>query len=112
MSESVDLHGYSPNTVVGLVATIICQAWEMGTDELTLIHGHALFRGTPRPFAKTNTGRLGLTVRSELRNNRELRQWIYAKINVSDPGVTTVRLKPNPSPSRADFDEFPEKDFG
>lgn len=109
----VDLHGYHPSTIneKDLIATLVREAWEMGKSELRFIHGHGLNRHNPRPFANTNTGSLGLTVRGILRNDRGLRQWIYAKLDVSDFGTTTVRLKPNPSPNRSDFDELPDSDF-
>ena len=109
----VDLHGYRPSTIneTDLIATLVREAWEMGKSELRLIHGHGLNRDNPRPFANTNTGFLGLTVRGSLRNDRALRQWIYAKLDVSDFGATTVRLKRNPSPIRSDFSDLPDSDF-
>src|SRR5689334_12835967 len=108
---SIDLHGYHPNTVHDLVLKLVRQSHEMGLIRLTLIHGHALNRPISRPFANTNTGYLGLTVRSILRNESSLRQWMYAKIDVSDPGVTKITLKPNPEPSRTDFEPLPDRDF-
>lgn len=111
----VDLHGYHPATVreAGLLAKIIKQAWEMGKEELVIIHGHGMSRGNPRPFANTNTGYLGLSVRRALRNTPELRRWMFAKIDVSHDGSTTIRIKPNPRPTRTEVDEsiFPELDF-
>lgn len=85
----------------------------MGARELAIIHGHGLWRGLRRPFANTNTGVLGLAVRSELRHNKDLRKWIFAHVNVSDPGVTYVRIRENPTPSRNEFDgsQFPERDY-
>lgn len=116
-SESVlevDLHGYHPRTVdeSGLLAKIIKQAWEMGALELVIIHGHGMWRATRRPFANTNTGFLGLSVRSYLRNAGP-RGWMFAKIDVHHDGSTTVKIKPNPNPTRADVDWsiFPEPDF-
>lgn len=37
----IDLHGYHPAEIVfnGTLAKIFQQAWEMGEDKLTLIHG-------------------------------------------------------------------------
>jgi Smr domain len=105
----VDLHGYHPNTVLGeeLVESLVRQAWEMGKPALRLIHG----LGSSSQFANTNTGYLGLTVRSCLRNDPDLRQWMYAKIDVSRSGATTVRLRSNPSPTRTDLDSLPDLDF-
>ena len=108
-----DLHRYHPRTVqeAGLVEHLVQQAWEMGESALTLIHGHGLERPTPRPFANTNTGFLGLTVRHVLRHGRTLRQWMYAKFDVSHPGTTSIRLKPNPAPTRTEFEGLPGTDF-
>ena len=78
--RDMDLHGYHPHTIerTGLIASLVQQSWEMGLSSLELIHGHALGRpGTPRPFANTNTGWLGLTVGHILRSDRTLRQWMY-----------------------------------
>jgi hypothetical protein len=71
-------------------------------------------RGNPAPFANTNTGWLGLTVRGILRRDKDLRKWAYAKIDVTAPGYTVVRLKPNPNPTREKIDSeiFPKRDFG
>ena len=43
----IDLHGYHPGEIVfnGVLGNILQQAWEMGADELTLIHGHGRNRG-------------------------------------------------------------------
>lgn len=41
MITEVDLHGYYPGDIQnGLLTRIVQQAWEMGADELVLIHGH------------------------------------------------------------------------
>jgi hypothetical protein len=111
---TIDLHGYHPSTIEGggILSNVLQQAWEMGRQRVVFIHGHGLKHGSPRPFANTNTGWLGLTVRTVLRSNVELRKWAYAKIDVSRAGATTMRVKPNPSPSRLVFDGafFPELD--
>lgn len=110
-----DLHGYDPRTIAesGILQSVVQQAWEMGEQEVVFVHGHALWRGTPRPFANTNTGRLGLAVRGVLRRERELRRWMYAKLDASWPGTTTVWLKRNPAPTRSkfDFSVLPDLDF-
>jgi DNA-nicking Smr family endonuclease len=113
VAKDIDLHGYHPRSIQGgpIVEDLVRQSWEMGLSELTLIHGHGMNRGSPRPFANTNTGYLGLTVRHILRYDRSLRQWMYAKFDVSDRGATTIRLRPNPAPSRTEFDALPESDF-
>jgi hypothetical protein len=36
---------------------------------------------------------------------------MYAKIDVSDAGATTIKLRPNREPRRIDFDPLPERDF-
>jgi len=100
-----DLHGYYPVDIdAGLLNRIVQQAWEMGAGELVLIHGHGRNRGIRPGFVNTNTGFLGLTVRRTLKND-ELRRWIYhSTVYRGDPGSTSVRLKPNPTPSRAAFE--------
>ena len=102
-TAEVDLHGYYPGDVEnGLLTRIAQQAWEMGADELVLIHGHGHNRGISVGFVNTNTGFLGLTVRRTLKSDPALRQWIYhSTINRGDSGLTTVRLKPNAAPSRS-----------
>jgi hypothetical protein len=111
----IDLHGYYPRTVQDsdLIAKLVEQAWQAGAAEVRFIHGHGRSRGNPRPFANTNTGLLGLTVRSRLRNGADLRRWIYTRIDVSHRGSTVVRLRPNPSPTRKEIDRnvFPDLDF-
>ncbi len=107
---TIDLHSYHPRDLEeqGIVGQIVQQAWEMGVLELTLVHGHGKSRGFGRPFANTNTGYLGLTVRGILRNDETLRQWMYAKIDVSHNGSTRIRVRPNSQPSRSDFDPLPD----
>ena len=104
--KEVDLHGYHPSDIYSdLLSKIVQQAWEMGTGQLVLIHGHGRNRGISVGFVNTNTGYLGLTVRSTLKNDDTLRQWIFpSTIDRGNSGSTIVRLKPNPSPSRTAFD--------
>jgi hypothetical protein len=111
--SEVDLHGFHPGTLTStdLVEGLVRQAWKMGLTELVIIHGHAWHRASPRPFANTNTGYLGVTLRRILRSGGDLRRYMYTRIDVSDPGTTRVRLKPNPAPTRDDFDALPEPDF-
>jgi hypothetical protein len=101
-----DLHGYYPGDIYdGLLTRIVQQTWEMGAKELVLIHGHGRNRGITPGFVNTNTGALGLAVRRTLFRGTALRQWIYhSTINRGDAGSTSVRLKPNPAPSRAAFE--------
>jgi hypothetical protein len=100
-----DLHGYYPADIYdGLLNRIVQQAWEMGAGELVLIHGHGRNRGITPGFVNTNTGFLGLTVRRTLKSD-DLRRWIYpSTMYRGDAGSTSVRLKPNPAPSRTAFE--------
>jgi hypothetical protein len=98
----VDWHGFHPTNVIGnsLVQKIVLQAWEMGVTSLRIIHGHGRNRGRV-PFVNTNTGFLGLTVRKELCCDLSLRPFIkISTLNRSHNGLTTIDLKPNPTPSR------------
>lgn len=112
--REIDLHGYHPYTVEPLVVGLVRQAWEMGAPSLRVIHGWGKHRNDffgPQ-FVHTNTGFLGLTVRHAFRSKMPtLRRWMYVKFETSDPGVTTVRLRPNPSPTRTDFAALPQLDF-
>jgi len=101
-----DLHGYYPGDIYnGLLSRIVQQAWEMGAMKLALIHGHGRNRGITPGFVNTNTGFLGLAVRRALLCDKALRQWIYhSTIYRGDAGWTSVRLKPNPAPSRKTFE--------
>lgn len=102
-----DLHGYDPINISQscLLEEIVEQAWQTGAKSLDLIHGHGRKRVLRRPFANTNTGFLGLAVRGELRHSTNLRRWIKSStLNCKDPGVTSVRLKPNPAPTRTAID--------
>ena len=103
----IDLHGYRLSEIgrKGLLIKIVQQCWEMGETELRLVHGHGRARGKSPGFVNTNTGVLGLTIRSILRNKRKLRQWIkYTTLDCRQWGMTKVKLKPNPAPSRASLD--------
>ena len=103
----IDLHGYHPANIVwnGVLAKLLEQAWEMGEDRLILIHGHGRNRGITPGFVNTNTGFFGLNIRRALRHDKELRRWIrYTTLDCSNPGLTTVFLKPNPSPNRTFLD--------
>lgn len=106
----IDFHGYHPSQIIntGLLAEIIKQAWEMGERRLTFIHGHGRNRGINPGFVNTNTGHFGLRVRDELRHNEALRVWIFhTTLDCSEWGSTSVKLKPNPSPSRETMDCWP-----
>jgi hypothetical protein len=127
----IDLHNYRPKDLNlngysayqrkkfngdGL-ARIIQQAWETGAEKLCLVHGHGRSRGKSPGFYNTKTGRFGLAVRRQLRDNVLLRQWIkYTTLDCRDWGATTVKLKANPAPSRSELDwsilpvpSFPER---
>src|SRR6266852_7511829 len=94
----IDLHGYDPRQIVetDTLAKIVQQAWEMGEPYLRLIHGHGRMRGISPGFVNTNTGFFGLQIRRALRHDRELRRWAcYTTLDCSNPGLTSVFLKPN-----------------
>ena len=112
----MDLHGYHPSEIVqtDVLKKIIQQTWEMGENYVTLIHGHGRNRGISPGFVNTNTGYFGLEIRRALRHDKELRQWIrYTTLDCSDMGVTRVKLKPNPAPTRSELDHelLPEKSW-
>jgi hypothetical protein len=103
----IDLHGYHPSEIVfnGALGKIVQQTWEMGENELTLIHGHGRNRGITPGFVNTNTGYFGLCSRQALRHDQALRRWIkYTTLNCREMGSTTIRLKANPNPTRKQFD--------
>jgi hypothetical protein len=113
----MDLHGYHPSEIVqtDVLKKIIQQTWEMGENYLTLIHGHGRNRGISPGFFNTNTGYFGLEIRRALRHDKELRQWIrYTTLDCSHMGVTRVKLKPNPAPTRSELDHdlLPEMKAG
>ncbi|HTV38383.1 MAG TPA: hypothetical protein VMF12_18285 [Xanthobacteraceae bacterium] len=105
-TAKIDLHGYHPSAFIGApMAAIIEQAWEMGADRVRFVHGHARGRGISPGFFNTKTGYFGLRIRRELRHNRSLRRWIkYTTLQCSGWGVTTVKLKANPNPTRRELD--------
>jgi hypothetical protein len=110
----IDFHGYHPDDIVhsGVLDKMVQQAWEMGVTSLCLIHGHGRGRGISPGFVNTNTGYFGLTIRRALRHSDELRQWIKVSTLVcSDPGATTINLKRNIAPTRAELDPdlFPDR---
>ena len=113
----MDLHGDHPSEIVqtDVLKKIIQQTWEMGENYVTLIHGHGRNRGISPGFVNTNTGYFGLEIRRALRHDKELRQWIrYTTLDCSLMGVTRVKLKPNPAPTRSelDYELLPEKKGG
>jgi hypothetical protein len=104
---TIDLHGFYPAAIVrsGVLNRVVQQSWEMGEPFLYLIHGHGRNRGITLGFVNTNTGHLGLQIRDALRRDKSLRTWIYhMTLNCGEMGVTWVRLKPNPDPSRSALD--------
>ena len=116
---AVDLHGYYPIDITGYpyatkgspLSRIIEQASEMGAGRIRFIHGHGRGRGLSPGFVNTNTGYFGLQIRRELRYDGGLRRWIkHSTLDCSDDGSTVVKQR-NPSPTRTDFDVFPEKQF-
>jgi DNA-nicking Smr family endonuclease len=64
----MDLHGYHPSEIVqtDVLKKIIQQTWEMGENDVKLIHGHGRNRGISPGFVNTNTGYLGLENSSRL----------------------------------------------
>ena len=106
----VDLHGYHPSQIVrsGWLQAFVQQVWEMGEARLTLIHGHGRNRGVSPGFVNTNTGYFGLCIRRALRHDKSLREWIFpTTLDCGQMGCTSVRLKPNPSPTRRVIDCWP-----
>jgi hypothetical protein len=104
---TIDLHGYHPAEIVrsGVLAKVIQQSWEMGEPYLYVIHGHGRNRGITPGFVNTNTGYFGLQIRQALRHDKDLRKWIHhTTLDCGDMGVTRVRLKRNPAPSRSALD--------
>jgi hypothetical protein len=111
----IDLHGYRPSEIMrnGLLIKIAQQCWEMGEAELRLVHGHGRARGKSPGFVNTKTGVFGLAILGFLRRNRQVRQWIkYTTLDCRSWGMTKVKLKANPAPSRKslDADLFPRRD--
>jgi hypothetical protein len=103
----IDLHGYHPAEIVfnGVLGEILRQTWEMGEIELTLIHGHGRNRGITPGFVNTNTGYFGLCIRRALRHDGSYRRWIkHTTLDCRQMGSTSIRLKPNPNPTRKQLD--------
>jgi hypothetical protein len=106
----LDLHGYHPADIVfnDALDEIVRQAWESGCNSLTLIHGHGRNRGITPGFVNTNTGFFGLCVRRALRAD-VFRQWTFrTTLYRGHDGSTSIRLKPNPSPTRTQIDSLEE----
>jgi hypothetical protein len=106
----VDLHGFHPSQIIktGFLHKLIHQCWEMCEVSLTLIHGHGRDRGISPGFVNTNTGYFGLCIRRALRQDESLCEWIsHTTLNCGQMGCTSVRLKPNPSPTREMVDCWP-----
>ena len=111
----IDLHGYHPADIVfnGVLNKLVKQAWETGAHNLRLIHGHGRNRGISPGFVNTNTGYFGLTIRRALRHDESLRRWMFhTSLDCSDMGCTSVRLKPNSSPTRKKIVCLPKKARG
>ena len=109
----VDLHGFHPSQIInnGWLYKLVQQTWEMGESRLTLIHGHGRNRGISPGFVNTNTGYFGLCIRRALRHDESLRQWILRTTrDCRQMGCTSVRLRPNPSPTRDAVDCWPRQD--
>jgi hypothetical protein len=106
----VDLHGFHPSQIVrsGWLHKLVRQSWEMGEQSLTLIHGHGRNRGISPGFVNTNTGYFGLCIRRALRHDEGFREWIFrSTLDCRQMGCTSVRLKPNPNPTRESVDCWP-----
>jgi hypothetical protein len=109
----VDLHGFHPSQIInsGWFYRLVQQTWEMGESRLTLIHGHGRNRGISPGFVNTNTGYFGLCIRRALRHDDTFRQWIlHTTLDCGQMGCTSVRLKANPSPTRAEIDCWPPEE--
>jgi hypothetical protein len=107
VNMQIDLLGYHPAEIVwsGVLAKIVEQTWEMGERKLILIHRHGRNRGITPGFVNTNTVFFGLQIRSALRHDKDLRRWIHhTTLDCSNPGLTSVSLKPNRSPIRKSLD--------
>jgi len=108
----IDLHGYHPDKIVenGILNKLVQQVWELGECTLRLIHGHGRNRGISPGFVNTNTGYFGLSIRRALRHEGALRQWIFSStLDCGNSGSTSVRLKPNPAPTREEINCLPER---
>jgi hypothetical protein len=102
----IDLHGYDPSEID--VPDLLRQAWETGALEVTIVHGHGRHRGLSPGFVNTNTGRFGLRVRWAIRSSN-LKPWAkISTLDCSQAGSTTIKLRPNPNPTRTVID-LPER---
>jgi Smr domain len=98
----VDLHGWHPRDICGLpLIQIVEQAWRSGANRLSIIHGHGWHRGG---CVFDGTGYLGSKVRRYLRRDDRIRRFVkHGSLDCSNPGVTSVNLKPNPRPRDSSF---------
>jgi hypothetical protein len=111
-----DLHGFRVMEITdtGVIGDIVRQCWELGETEVEFNHGHGRNRGISPGFVNTNTGCLGVAIRSELRNSSNLRQFIkISTLKCDVAGWTSIKLKPNPNPTRTALDPnlVPEPEF-
>ena len=105
----IDLHGYHPDSID--VANLLEQAWKTGAAQVTFIHGHGRNRGLSPGFINTNTGYFGICIRRVIRGNAALKQWVkISTLDCKQNGATTVKLKPNPTPTRTTID-LPERTY-
>jgi hypothetical protein len=110
MTLKIDLHGYHPSEID--IPGLLQQAWETGAPAVRLVHGHGRHRGLPRGFYNTNTGYFGRCVRVAIRPNAALKPWVKTStLDCGEWGSTTVKLKPNPNPTRTQI-ELPKKTDG
>lgn len=98
---TLDLHGYRVREAVSVADQVVRDAWEAGYDSVKLIHG--------APDVKTRDqadagGRGGIKV--ELRDRLARGDW-SAHVQPDQPeghrvedGAVTVKLRPNPTPSK------------
>jgi len=99
----IDLHGHHPREVD--LETLLKQVWETGVDDVVLVHGHGRGRGRSVGFLNTKTGYFGLCVRATIRGNPRLKPWVkISTLDCRSWGSTTVKLKPNPKPTRSEID--------
>jgi hypothetical protein len=102
----IDLHGYHPNDID--IAALLKQAWETGASEVRLVHGHGRARGRSVGFINTKTGYFGLRVRRAIRGNSVLKPWVkISTLDCHEWGATSVKLKPNPNPTRSQIEMPP-----
>jgi hypothetical protein len=64
-------------------------------------------KNVPLVFVNTNTGYFGLCSRRALRYDQSFRQWIkHTTLDCRQIGSTSIRLKPNPNPTRKQLDSL------